>query len=899
MTDFFSKWRENDRKPRKSSFYGIIKKYEFRGGFRKMKQIFEQIKSFVEKRATIIKLIFVLSVVIFVTVEVSRIFREIDWYQVGAGLSDQSLLSILTMLIFGVIAVCPMLIYDFSIVKFLPDKYSTWYIVRSGWITNTATNIAGFGGFLGAALRADFYHKNASKKQVVYALSKIALFLLAGLSIYCWVSLGLIYGLDLGIHLRRYWIWLVGGGLYFPIIFLTTKIKRGDFFKDLTLRREIILVLGSLLEWGFAAAFFLLIGKILGIHTNYAAVLALYFTGSVLGIVSMVPGGLGSFDVFMMLGLLPFGVSTETVVVWLLFFRLFYYIVPFGIGVGLFSHYMGAQFNQKLNGVPRMLLQKTAHFLVTLFLYTSGILLLLEAAVPNWAYSNSVLANLYPYTFLFINQMTDIVFAFLLLGMARGIQAKVKKAYWPTLVILLVGIGNTLWRVYTPTLALFLGVVLVMVILSRKELYRKQLRYSITQRIVDGSIFVGTFFLYAIVGVINSPGYIHHHRIPSILLFPAQSIWFSGFIGLLIAALVLLLINNYLCGGNDLLANWDFSAERVKNVIEKFGGNEVSHLAFLQDKNIYFYSQDGEDKVFFMYRIKTNKLIIMGEPVGDKTYFQAAVQAFMDDADNYDYQLVFYEINEEFTMLLHEYGFDFIKTGEEGLVKLSDFTLQGKKRRAQRALMNKFEREGYDFSFITPPYSDAVMAELKQVSDSWLGKQNEKGFSLGFFDKDYLEKAPVCVVKDQAGKIVAFASMMPMDEKTLSIDLMRHSQDAPSGIMDKIFISLFEYGKEQGYEYFDMGMAPLSNVGESRFSFIGERVARIIFEYGDRFYAFQGLRSYKNKYVTKWSSKYTAYRKRSSLIDTMLLVTLTVNQKHTGLTKPKNRRDYLIPKFLQ
>ena len=367
----------------------------------------------------------------------------------------------------------------------------------------------------------------------------------------------------------------------------------------------------------------------------------------------------------------------------------------------------------------------------------------------------------------------------------------------------------------------------------------------------------------------------------------------------MIAALVLLLINNYLCGGNDLLANWDFSAERVKNVIEKFGGNEVSHLAFLQDKNIYFYSQNGEDKVFFMYRIKTNKLIIMGEPVGDETYFQAAVQAFMDDADNYDYQLVFYEINEEFTMLLHEYGFDFIKTGEEGLVKLSDFTLQGKKRRAQRALMNKFEREGYDFSFITPPYSDAVMAELKQVSDSWLGKQNEKGFSLGFFDKDYLEKAPVCVVKDQAGKIVAFASMMPMDEKTLSIDLMRHSQDAPSGIMDKIFISLFEYGKEQGYEYFDMGMAPLSNVGESRFSFIGERVARIIFEYGDRFYAFQGLRSYKNKYVTKWSSKYTAYRKRSSLIDTMLLVTLTVNQKHTGRTKPKNRRDYLIPKFLQ
>ena len=503
-----------------------------------MKQAFQQMKSFVEKRATILKLIFVLSVLIFVTFEIGKIFREVDWYQVEQGLADQSLFSIILMIGAGVIAVSPMLLYDFSIVKFLPDKYSLWYILRSGWITNTATNIAGFGGFLGAALRADFYHKNASKKQVVYALSKIALFLLAGLSLYCWVSLGLIFGFDLGPHLKGYWPWLIGGGLYFPILFLTTKFKQGDFFKDLTLKRELVLILASLLEWGFAALFFIFIGEQLGIHTNYAAVLALYFTGSVLGIVSMVPGGLGSFDVFMMFGLLPFGVTTEQAVIWLLFFRLFYYIIPFGIGLSFFIHYAGSQVNQKLNGIPKLILQKTAHILLTAFLYVSGILLLLEAAIPNWAYSNSFLAKLYPYTFLFINQLTDIVFAFALIGMARGIEAKVKKAYWPTLIVLGIGIVNTLWRVYTPTLAIFLGVILVMVVLSRKELYRKQLRYSIIKKIVDGSIFAGIFFLYAIVGFINSPSYVHHHRVPTIFLFPAQSIWLSGFIGLLIAACV-------------------------------------------------------------------------------------------------------------------------------------------------------------------------------------------------------------------------------------------------------------------------------------------------------------------------------------------------------------------------
>ena len=157
------------------------------------------------------------------------------------------------------------------------------------------------------------------------------------------------------------------------------------------------------------------------------------------------------------------------------------------------------------------------------------------------------------------------------------------------------------------------------------------------------------------------------------------------------------------------------------------------------------------------------------------------------------------------------------------------------------------------------------MAELKEVSDSWLGSRNEKGFSLGFFDESYIQRAPVAIVRDKDGKLVSFATLMPMEKDTLSIDLMRHRSDAPSGIMDKVFIELFKYGQENGYKYFDLGMAPLSNVGDSKYSFIEERVAHFIYEYGYKLYGFQGLKSFKNKYANEWHSKYTTYRKRSSI----------------------------------
>lgn len=231
-------------------------------------------------------------------------------------------------------------------------------------------------------------------------------------------------------------------------------------------------------------------------------------------------------------------------------------------------------------------------------------------------------------------------------------------------------------------------------------------------------------------------------------------------------------------------------------------------------------------------------------------------------------------------MLLHEFGFDFIKTGETGLVKLADFTLAGKRQRSQRALMHKFDREGYQFAVVQPPFDDHFMQELKAVSDDWLGKQIEKGFSLGFFDNYYIQQAPVGTVRDKDGKLVAFATFMPTgSKKILTIDLMRHSHDAPSGIMDKIFISMFLYGQENGYTYFDLGMAPLSNVGEYQFSFLGEKIAHFIYEYGYRLYGFQGLRHYKDKYADEWDSRYTAFRKRSSIISSMLSLVTVVNQR--------------------
>ncbi|WP_422664723.1 bifunctional lysylphosphatidylglycerol flippase/synthetase MprF [Apilactobacillus bombintestini] len=846
-----------------------------------MKALFKKCADWINRHMTLVKVLFVLFVLVVVVHVIFSVSREISGEQMERSFATLSPWSIFIMIILGFVAVSPMLIYDFTIVDFLPGKFKKTYIAKTGWITNTLTNIAGFGGVLGASMRSSFYSKNATKKQILYAISKIVIFLLAGLSTYCWIALIMMFSFGFGTNSHDWWWWivLVLGGLYFPILLLFTRKNDSEYFKDLTLKLELQLILGSCLEWLGCAGLFMIIGAFMHQPINLIAVFPVFVVANVVGVASLVPGGLGSFEGTMLLGLTFIGVSPSSAAVWLLLYRAFYYIFPVALGIVFLVFDILQRLNNFLDDIPKLIVQKLAHVFITVFMYFSGIMMLLLAVIPNLVLVNRFYVSLEPYSFYFLDQLTTVIVAFLLIGFARGFGSKVKKAFWPTTVILLISMGNTLWKEDFPPVMIVLSLILVICLwLSYGVLYRDKFTYSWGHALVDLFIFGISFVIYAIIGLLTNFKFAVFHWTNS-YLFPSPQVWFAGFLGLILACLILVLTYRFLSYSKVDWLDQPFDAERVSNVINDFGGNEVSHLAYVRDKSIYFYQEDGKDQLFFMYKCRANKIIVMGEPIGNLDKLEPAIDQFIDDSDNIGYSLVFYEIGEELTMLLHEKGFSFTKAGEEGHVALDTFSISGKKHRGERALMNKFDRDEYKFEIIQPPFSDEFIKELKDVSDDWLHGKPEKGFSLGYFDKYYLNQAPIAVMKDKDNQVVAFANIMPTgDHEMTSIDLMRSSEAAPSGIMDGIFINLFNYVKDEGYKFFNLGMAPLSNVGESRYSFLDEKICNLIYKYGTAFYSFQGLRSYKEKYVSKWAPKYISYRRGNSLVFTMLQLLKLVNE---------------------
>lgn len=825
------------------------------------------------------KTIFLISVIIIVLFELSNIAKTISFDQLSTIFSEISIWNILLMALIGLVSVVPMIGYDFTLNNILEQRPKKLYIFETSWLVNTLNNIAGFGGFVSAGLRSEFYGKQTSGKKVIQALSKILVFTMSGLSIYALLSFFLVMFDDHNQYLRQYWIWLIGGGLYFPIVFCLSLFGKGEYLGDLKSSHRLELIATSFLEWTGTLVSFISIGLLMGIHVSIRDVVPLFIAATVIGIASMIPGELGSFDLMMIIGLSALGTPRETVVAWLLLFRLFYYLIPFAIGLIFFFKNLGTTINARYKGIPISLLKELAHKFEVILLYFTGIMLVLSATIPEAFIRLPFLQRLNPIHSRVIVVFPAILLGFLLIVSGRGTSARVKRAYIPTIIIVTLTFLYSLLAGFRFSTGIFLALLLLFVIFSKNELFREQLVYSAEWMTIDGIIMGSLAILYIIIGVYNSPNIHHRHRLPEFFLFPSERIWFVGFIAILIVAFIILLLIRFLKNKRIQIGE-ALDESRIQHILSTYGGNPDSQLVFLKDKKVFYYNNGDEDTVFFQLSTFNNKILVMGDPSGKASDFEAATEALINEVDRYNYLPVFYENSEEMVMILHEFGYDFIKFGERAHVHLPDFTLSGKKMKGQRSSFNKVLKEGYQFDVITPPFSSETIYALKTVSDEWLGGRKEKGFSLGFFSEDYLQRAPIAVIRNSDEKIVAFANFMPTYTNSIgTIDLMRHSpEEAPSGTMDFLFINLFQYMRdEMGIEYFDLGMAPLANVGTSRKSFTQERIACLVYNFGSRFYSFGGLKEYKDKYANEWLPKYVLYSRDSWIGYVMIALLITDN----------------------
>lgn len=263
---------------------------------------------------------------------------------------------------------------------------------------------------------------------------------------------------------------------------------------------------------------------------------------------------------------------------------------------------------------------------------------------------------------------------------------------------------------------------------------------------------------------------------------------------------------------------------------------------------------------FVMMQRYGGSLIAMGDPVGPPEVARALIWRFREEADRLGLRPVFYQVGESYWQTYLDLGLGLVKLGEEAMVPLHDFVLEGRERADLRQAWNRGKRGGLSFRVAPVEEIPSLLPRLHAISNAWLEDKagDEKGFSLGSYDPDYLVRFPVALV-EAGGQIVAFANLWQAPAGAeLSVDLMRHASEAPKGTMDFLFIELFLWGRAQGYARFSLGMAPLSGLAQHRLAGRWNRLAGLLARHGERFYGFSGLRRFKSKFDPQWRPRYLA-----------------------------------------
>ena len=774
-----------------------------------------------DKLKLFFKIAFVSVVILFIVREFTSVFKNFNSEYFFMYRNKLDFLNLLIIAVLGIISYIPLSFYDFILKRKVGIRLRNRKLYKYSWIASSIASLLGFGGATSLAFKQYFYGDYVDdKKKLLKEIGKIVALNLTGLSIVCCTYMGIRISSWNNLGIIKYAIGIIA-------LYATLRIT--------------------------------------GASISVLTFLPIYIEAAVVGMISMIPGGIGTFDLTFMTGLEALGIPIEQTLLVIILYRISYYIVPALIGVLLFVHDFGGKINKKFNGLPYEIVSKVAYKIVVSLVFISGAIIVLSNIVPQYLLKIKLLKEILGKQVLGLSIGMSVILGFLIMLTALMMKYRAKSIYKASMVLFVLGIILSLTKGINPYELVFLVVVAYLLYLSKRMFYRDSFVVSCKNTLIDSGILIASFSIYFFILITFGT---HLKYVGIVRKMPYKMAYKFGFIAFALVTVIYVAIYFLNIRRKIPVKTFDECSEYVEKIIEEYKGDSLTHLVFLKDKYIYL----NEDKdLFIQYEVYGDKLFVLGNPVGNNGNLFREIEKFCEYADNYGYTPVFYQVNDEMISYLHSNGYDFMKIGEEAKVDVKEFKVVGNKMKSLKTSRSKVTKEGYTFHMVEPPFSKEFLDSLREISDEWLDGRKEKGFSVGFFDEDYLNKAPIAILRDAEGEIKAFANIMYMyDDESFSVDLMRFSKNTPRGVMDFMFINLIEYGKENGYEIFNMGMAPLANVGLSKYAFWNEKLALQFYENGQALYSFKGLRRFKEKFSHNWEYKYIAYRRNTSILITVI-----------------------------
>jgi lysyl-tRNA synthetase class 2 len=308
---------------------------------------------------------------------------------------------------------------------------------------------------------------------------------------------------------------------------------------------------------------------------------------------------------------------------------------------------------------------------------------------------------------------------------------------------------------------------------------------------------------------------------------------------------------------------------RLRELLTRWGGiDSLSYFGLRDDRSVIF-SQSGKSAI--TYRVVGTVSLAAGDPIGDPEAWPGAITAWLNEARSFGWVPAVLAASERGAEAFHRFGMDALELGDEAILHVADFSLEGRSMRGVRQAVARCKRAGLQVT--CHRMEDLSAAQRQTVRDKaveWRDGAVERGFSmaLGRFGAEEDGRCVVVLACDPDGELRGLLHLVPWGTDALSLDLMRRDRDTENGIVEQMVAGVMADAAALGVTRVSLNFAVFRSVfarGERLGAGPVLRVWRSVLLGLSRFWQIESLYRANAKYQPEWVPRFVCFRSSADL----------------------------------
>jgi lysyl-tRNA synthetase, class II len=307
----------------------------------------------------------------------------------------------------------------------------------------------------------------------------------------------------------------------------------------------------------------------------------------------------------------------------------------------------------------------------------------------------------------------------------------------------------------------------------------------------------------------------------------------------------------------------DEDEQRLRDLLDKQGARDsLGYFALRRDKSV-LWSPTGKSAI--TYRVVQGVALVSGDPIGDPEAWPGVIAEYRKLCDEYAWTPAVMGCSElGATIFKREYGLTALALGDEAIVEVKDFTLDGRAMRGVRQACTRVARAGFEFQMRRAADIDPEeLAELRRLSEAWRVDTVERGYSMALSRLgDPLDGKCVVATATKDGVLYGLLHFVPWGCDGLSLDLMRRERSSDNGLNEFMISELIQQCPELGIRRVSLNFAVFRDALE-RGEKIGAgpilRAWRWLLIFASRWWQIESLFRFNAKFRPYWETRYVSF----------------------------------------